>query len=190
MHNAIRLWFRVGLVAMAAAAPLSSQAVPTASLTRGTLAFDAKATLGAFTGTTSTVRGELSGSAVLRGARGWVEAPSRSLVTGNGKRDRDMYSSLEVDKYPSLRFQLDSVSPDQPHGDSTAVWLQGHLTLHGQTRAVAIPGWAWIRASGARFRGALPVNVKDYRVGGLSKALGMLKMQERIVIRIDVTFGG
>lgn len=190
MHNANRLWFRAGLVGMVAAAPLSSQAVPTASLTRGTLAFDAKATLGAFTGATGTVRGELTGSAALHGASGWVEAPSKSLVTGNGKRDRDMYSSLEVATFPSLRFQLDSVSTGQPRGDSTAVTLHGQFTLHGQARAAAIPGWAWIRAESARFRGALRVNVKDYGVGGLSKALGMLKMQEHIMIRIDVTFGG
>ena len=95
-----------------------------------------------------------------------------------------------MDNYPSLRFQLDSVAPGESRGDSVAVALHGSFTLHGQSRVVVIPGWAWIRAASARFRGALPVNVKDYRVGGLSKALGMLKMQERIVIRIDVTFGG
>lgn len=190
MRNAIRFWLGAALVAVVAASPLASQAVPTALLTRGTLAFDAKATLGAFTGTTSTVRGELAGSAALHGARGWVEAPSRSLVTGNGKRDRDMYSSLEVDKFPSLRFQLDSVSAGQVRGDSTAVTLHGQFTLHGQPRTAAIPGWAWIAPGSARFRGALRVNVKDYGVGGLSKALGMLKMQEHITIRIDVTFGG
>jgi hypothetical protein len=34
----------------------------------------------------------------------------------------------------------------------------------------------------------LPLNLKDYQIGGLSKMLGVLKMQEEIVVRIDVMF--
>jgi hypothetical protein len=32
------------------------------------------------------------------------------------------------------------------------------------------------------------VNLKDYRIGGLSKALGILKMHEDIVVHVDVSF--
>ena len=53
-----------------------------------------------------------------------------------------------------------------------------------------VPGWIWLTDKSARFRGALPINVKDYGVGGLSKMLGMLKMNQMITVRgIDVTFG-
>jgi hypothetical protein len=38
-------------------------------------------------------------------------------------------------------------------------------------------------------RGATNLNLKDYKIGGLSKALGMLKMQEGIVIHVDLLFG-
>ena len=155
---------------------------------RGTLAFDAKATLGSFTGTTTTLTGQLTGAATLAGVHGWVEAPSNSLTTNNGHRDRDMAGSLEIAKYPTIRFDLDSVTPGEPHGDSTAVTLTGSFTIHGQKRAVSVPGWVWLTAKSARFRGALPINVKDYGVGGLSKLLGMLKMNAMITVRMDVTF--
>ena len=167
---------------------VAAQAIADGGLARGTLAFDAKATFGAFTGTTTTMTGQLTGAPILAGVRGWVEAPSNSLTTNNGHRDRDMAGSLEVAKYPGIRFDLDSAAPGEPHGDSTAVTLAGSFTIHGQKRAVSIPGWVWLTATGTRFRGALPINVKDYGVGGLSKMLGMLKMNEMITVRMDVTF--
>jgi polyisoprenoid-binding protein YceI len=100
-----------------------------------------------------------------------------------------MAGSLEPEKYPKLRFDLDSVVPGEAHGDSTEVTLHGRLMLHGQTRSGHIPGWAWPGVTGARFRGAVALNVKDYGVGGLSKMLGMLKMNEMIMVRMDVKFG-
>ena len=38
-------------------------------------------------------------------------------------------------------------------------------------------------------RGAgFPLNLKDYRIGGLSKLLGVLKMYEDIEVHVDVLF--
>jgi hypothetical protein len=34
-----------------------------------------------------------------------------------------------------------------------------------------------------------PLNLKDYRIGGLSKLLGMLKMYEDIQVHGDIVFG-
>ena len=168
---------------------VGAQVLGDAPLVHGTLAFDARATLGAFTGVTSTMTGAMTGASTLSGVRGWVEAPSKSLTTNNGHRDRDMAGSLEIEKFAVVRFDLDSVAAGETHGDSIAVFLKGRFTLHGQARAASVPGFAWVSDSGARFRGAIPINVKDYGVGGLSKLLGMLKMNEMIVVRMDVTFG-
>jgi hypothetical protein len=41
---------------------------------------------GAFTGTTTTVRGEMSGGASLAEVQGWVDAPVSTLLTGNDGR--------------------------------------------------------------------------------------------------------
>jgi hypothetical protein len=37
-------------------------------------------------------------------------------------------------------------------------------------------------------RSDFPLNLKDYRIGGLSKMLGMLKMSEEIEVHVDLTF--
>lgn len=169
-------------------APLHAQAIPDRLLVTGSLAFDGEATLGDFTGTTTTVAGRLLGAESLAAVRGHVTAPARSLVTGNDRRDRDMYRSLEADRYPLLRYDLLGVRPGRVDGDSTAVTLRGRFTIHGVSRDVEIPGWAWLGADATRFRGQTPLNLKAYQIGGLSKLLGTLKMHEEILVRIDLAF--
>jgi polyisoprenoid-binding protein YceI len=169
-------------------AGLSAQVFRDAPLTKGTLAFDGHATLGDFTGTTSTVKGAMTGAATLAGVRGWVEAPTKTLVTGNGKRDRDMYGSLEVEKFPIMRFDLDRVESGELHGDSTAVTLHGRFTIHGVSRESAVAGWLWDRDKVVRFRGSVPIDARDFGIGGLSKMLGVLKMNPKLLVRMEVEF--
>src|SRR6266496_2071967 len=173
----------------ATAAPAQSP-IPAAPLVRGTLSFDGHATLGDFVGTTDSVRGEMTGGAGLAAVRGWVEGRVAALLTGKGKRDTDLRKSMEVDSFPTMRFDLADVVPGASLGDSTAVTLRGRLTIHGVTHEVDIPARVWIGppADTIRVRGDFPLNLKDYRIGGLSKMLGILKMHENIEVHVDLVF--
>src|SRR5580765_241188 len=105
----------VGLVVAAAppmhnAAPRSGEHVTwparNALLQSGTLSFTGHSTFGDFVGTTTAVRGSVSGSGDVASSRGWVEATVASLSTRNSRRDSDLRSSMEVEKYPTMRFDL------------------------------------------------------------------------------------
>ncbi len=163
--------------------------VPDATLKRGTLSFDGRATMGGFVGTTDSVRGEMRGGPDLAAVTGWVEASTASLRTGNGKRDKDMRKSLETDQFPTMRFALKRVAPAPGSVDTMTVMLHGDLTIHGVTKAVELPARVWAEGTGWRLRSDFPLNVKDYGVGGLSKFLGVLKMNEQITVHVDVMFG-
>ena len=115
-------------------------AIPSMRLASGTLSFDGHATVGDFTGTTTTVTGEMTGGDSLAAIRGWVESPVKTLDTGDGKRDKDLNKSMESNKYPTMRFDLAGVAPGGAPGDTASVRLQGRLTLHGVTREVTLPG--------------------------------------------------
>ena len=108
-----------------------------------------------------------------------------------GKRDRDLRKSMEVDSFPTMRFDLArvAIADEQLPSDSTAVTLRGRLTIHGVTHDVDIPARVWITADTIRVRGDFPLNLKDYRIGGLSKMLGILKMHENIEVHVDLVFG-
>jgi polyisoprenoid-binding protein YceI len=162
--------------------------IPDGRLISGTLSFDGHATAGDFTGSTSTVSGEVSGAGDLSSVRGWVEAPVQTLKTGNGKRDKDLNKSMESDKYPNLRFDLARVVNQGGSGDSVSVLLEGQLRIHGVTQQVKLPGSIRFTGTEARVRTDFPLNLKDYRIGGLSKLLGMLKMYEDIEVHADLVF--
>ncbi|MDX2262890.1 MAG: YceI family protein [Gemmatimonadales bacterium] len=167
-----------------------AQAVPDRATVRGELRFEGDGTLGAFVGRTTQLRGVLTGAPMLEGVRGWVESDAKSLVTGNGRRDKDMWKSLEVDRFPTLRFDLDAVAPGPPSPDSLAVTLRGRFTIHGVTRESAVRGWVHLESNRVRFHGYAPMVLTDYGIGGLSKAFGLLKMNPDVLVRMELTFEG
>src|SRR2546426_8827158 len=118
--------------------------IPAARLARGTLSFDGHSTLGDFVGTTDSVRGEMTGGPELAAVRGWVEGQVATLRTGNGRRDRDLRKSMEVDTFPTMRFDLAEVISSTADGDSIAATLHGQLTIHGVMREVDLPARLWV----------------------------------------------
>jgi polyisoprenoid-binding protein YceI len=154
----------------------------------GVLSFDGHATVGDFTGTTRTVTGEATGGRSLDAVRGWIEAPVKTLETGDRKRDRDLNKSMESDEHPTMRFELTGVTAEGVAADSAAVTLSGKLSLHGVTRDVRIPARLQLEGERLRVQGDFPVDLGDYEIGGLTKMLGMLRMQEGIEVRVDLTF--
>jgi polyisoprenoid-binding protein YceI len=162
--------------------------IPEGTVREGTLSFDGRATTGVFTGTTTTVSGEMSGGGSLSEVRGWVEAPVSTLVTGNGHRDKDLNKSLASDLYPTIRFDLTGVTPGAERGDTVDVVLEGRFSIHGVTQEASIPATVVTQPDAIRLRGETPLSLKDYQIEGLSKLMGMLKMYDKIVVHLDVTF--
>ena len=164
--------------------------VPDAILRTGTLSFTGRSTLGSFVGTTSTVRGELQGNGHVANARGWVEATVATLSTKNDHRDRDLRSTLEVDQFPTMRFDLMSVTLESSATppDSVRAALNGRLTIHGVARDVSIPATLVISRDTIDVAGGFPLDLADYRVGGLTRFLGALRMQRNIEVSFRLRF--
>jgi polyisoprenoid-binding protein YceI len=162
--------------------------IPGGTVREGRLSFDGRATTGAFTGTTTAVRGEMSGGGSLAEVRGWVDAPVSTLLTGNGHRDKDLNKSLDSNLYPAIRFDLTGVTPGAERGDTVDVVLQGRFNIHGVTREASIPAVVITQPDAIRVRGDTPLSLKDYKIQGLSKLMGTLKMYDKIVVHLDLRF--
>lgn len=163
----------------------ASPAAPVAVVQSGTLGFSAHATVGDFTGSTTTIRGAVTGD--LTDARGWVEAPVATLVTLNDHRDRDLRASMEVEKYPTMRFTLARATGAPPNG-AAAIVLHGALTIHGVTRDVDLPATVERSGDTIHVTSAFPLDLRDYRIGGLKKMLGLLRMDPNILVHVDLRF--
>lgn len=188
------IMLRAALLLCVAFLPLAGAAsaqrvIADGTVREGTLSFDGRATAGNFTGTTTSLSGEMTGGDGLSAVRGWVEAPVNTLKTGNNRRDRDLNKSMESEKYPTIRFELTGVTAQDPPSDSMPVTLQGRFIIHGVTREVSVPARVTFRPDGVSVQGTTPLNLKDYEIGGLTKMLGMLKMHEEIVVHVELAFG-
>jgi polyisoprenoid-binding protein YceI len=160
---------------------------PSAVLRSGTLSFDGHATIGDFVGSTTTMSGAFTGD--VAGARGWVEAPVATLQTKNDHRDRDLRGSMEVAKYPTMRFDLERVEARSTAPDGHAdVLLHGSLTIHGVKRDVALPAIVARDGDTTHVTSTFPLDLTDYRIGGLTKMLGMLRMKPKIEVHVDLRF--
>jgi polyisoprenoid-binding protein YceI len=163
--------------------------VPAAALREGTLSFNGHATTGDFVGTTRAVTGAVLASDDYASVRGWVEAPVATLKTGNGLRDRDLRKVMEVDRYPTLRYDLSGATVQSAaRADSVTLLLHGTLRLHGVGRPVDVPVTVARSGGGAEVTGTFPLDVTDYQVRGLTKMGGLLKMQERIEVHLALRF--
>jgi polyisoprenoid-binding protein YceI len=183
----MRLVLTAGLLLLAA--PLTAQgAVVNGRVSEGRLSFDGHASTGDFVGVTTEVSGAVMAAEALADVTGWVEAPVRTLKTANDHRDRDLNKSMESEKYPTMRFDLASVTPGTGTPDSLPATLHGRLLIHGVTGDVDLPAVLSFGPASVRVRTDFPLNLKDYRIGGLSKMLGILRMHEKIEVHVDVTF--
>jgi polyisoprenoid-binding protein YceI len=165
--------------------------VPDAALESGTLSFFARATAGDFVGTTSKVTGAIIGGRDYSTTRGWIEAPVRSLVTGNERRDRELRESMEVDRYPTVRFDLNGatfLNPSFESPDSSAMVLHGALTIHGVTRHVDVVATVQRCGDTTHVTTRFPIDLADYRIGGLTKMLGLLRMDREVDVLVDLRF--
>jgi polyisoprenoid-binding protein YceI len=104
-----------------------------------------------------------------------VIAPSKSLDTGWGNRDRHLKTSdfFDVEKYPTVTFQSTRL---RRSGSGSGFVMEGNLTMHGVTKAVTVPldlpaprrspesGWMILTASGT-----IKVPRKDFGITGGDK---------------------
>jgi hypothetical protein len=133
---------------------------PDAVLKSGSLSFTGHSTVGDFVGTTTSASGGVIGNANLANARGWVEATVSSLSTGNRLRDRDLRSTMDVATYPAMRFELAGVTVESPAATSDTVDASG----------------------------SFPIDLGDYKVGGLTRLFGTLRVRREIEVRFRVRF--
>ena len=159
------------------------------ALRSGTLSFLGHATVGDFVGSTTWVSGAIAGEGSR--TRGWVEAPVATLLTHHERRDRHLRASMEVGRYPTMRFDLDGVVTVSSRHDAAEAFdllLRGRLTIHGVTHAVELPAAVSRRGDTLHVSAAFSLNVCLYRIGGLTRFLGLLRMRPQIEVRVDLCF--
>lgn len=178
------------LLACLATSAARAQALPSAPLRAGDIAFAVDVDNGPdFTGHVEVTGAAFTGIA-LTGARGWAEVRAAAMRTGIGLRDRHTRNAMDADSFPTIRFEVEEVRVGPTHGDTTDVELQGYLVLHGQRRAVSARGWVVVTAAAVEVVASFPVDMREYGIAPPTRFLGSIRVRPVTQVTARLRFGG
>jgi len=115
-------------------------------------------------------------TARLQGIRGQVVVKANTLVGGDVRRDTYARQAvLQTDRYPDIRFTIDSLVSVSRQADTLKGTAVGVFTLHGVAQPMTAAVRAWPEAGGLRVLGKFRVPASELTsVYGLSRfALGL-----------------
>lgn len=148
----------------------------------GHVEFDSSVPLHSFTGISDHLVGRIS----IPDSTVDFYVDVNTLETGIGKRDNDMLSTLEAEKYPFAEFfgKLTSEIDLNTKKPQNAT-VEGEFTVHGVSNQVTIEGTLQNTNEGLLVKASWTLNMKDYNI----KPPGILfyRVSEKIDISISAT---
>lgn len=146
----------------------------------GDVEFTSSVPLHTFTGTSSQLKGLIDFDENL--VDFYIDL--QTLDTGNGRRDRDMYSTLNVEDHPFAEFTGKLTSDfDQDSDSAQKVTVEGDFTVHGVTREISVDGELSLNGDVLKLSAGWVINITDYNI----EPPGILfyKVDEEMDIKIE-----
>jgi polyisoprenoid-binding protein YceI len=104
---------------------------------KGNAEFQAHAKVNSYEGKSNELKGKVN----LESKMVHFKLPIKSINTGVGKRNKDMFELLETDKYPNAEFMGKIVSGFDPKSNEPQhVKVSGTFTLHGVSKPLTVDG--------------------------------------------------
>ena len=142
---------------------------------------------------------QLLGSAVVdsflftekNNARSFLQAditiPVKKLSSGNEKLDDKMYDALEADDNPNITYHLTSDSITFINKDTCTIKLTGTLTVAGKQKSIEMTATLLKHQNNSvNIRGSKELLMTDFGVEPPSMMFGLLKTEDKVIIRFDL----
>jgi hypothetical protein len=112
------------------------------------------------------------------GVRGEVVVKAKALFGGDTRRDEFMRETvLETNRFPDIRFQIDSLINVKQDGDTLRATAVGVFTTHGVSQPMKAGVRAWNEAGGVRVTGKFSIwageLVPVYKMSRVALGLGV-----------------
>lgn len=110
----------------------------------------------------------------------------RSLETGNSRRDRDMYRTLNTNEFPYAEFTGELVSPFNP-ADSTRqrVTVSGTFSIHGIDREMQIEGWLRPTTKGIHLQASWTQSLAEHEID--PPGILFYRVRDHVEVQIEAT---
>jgi polyisoprenoid-binding protein YceI len=116
-------------------------------------------------------------------AKAVVTIPVASLKSEHAKMDKLMAEALKAKEHPEIRYEMTSVTPSQPAGDTFVLKTQGRLTIAGVTRDVAFDVHGSRNPDGRyTLAGQAPIRMTQYGIKPPTAMMGTIKTGDDVKV--------
>jgi polyisoprenoid-binding protein YceI len=126
---------------------------------------------------------ELARSPIVQGVT--VDIPVRSLLSGEGGLDKNLWKALKSEQYPGIEFRLASYALEPAGGasDTMRVRAEGTLEVAGVAQPLPLEVIAVRGDGGVVLEGTSAIRMSDFGVKPPRLMLGALRVGDRVTIR-------
>lgn len=115
-----------------------------------------------------------------------VEIPVKSLKSGEGPLDSNLYKTMEASKYPTIKFDLSNAKVKVSNSGDVDVNAEGTLTIHGQSKSVELVADGKLTGNTVHLKGKKAILMSDYGVKAPVLMFGAIKCTDKITVGFDL----
>lgn len=115
-----------------------------------------------------------------------VVIPAKSLKSGDGALDNNMYGAMNADKYPSIKFVMSNAKVTNASGGDIEVTADGTLTIAGQERTTKIVAKGEVNGDTIKVKGSKEIKMSDFGVKPPVLMFGAIKVTDKITVKYDL----
>lgn len=131
----------------------------------------------------ATAMVHLAGSSAVQGVL--VDIPVRSLLSGEKGLDKNLWKTLDSERYPRIRYRLSaySLEPSDRASDTLRVRVEGTLEVAGVERPVPLDVVTVRGPEGVVLEGTSTLRMSDFGIKPPRFMLGALRVGDNLAIR-------
>ncbi|GAA4852109.1 hypothetical protein GCM10023331_40780 [Algivirga pacifica] len=108
-----------------------------------------------------------------------VVVPVKTLKSGKGGLDSNMYDALKEPKNPEIIFEVTESTPL----DGSSVEVSGNLTIAGVTKPVKLTA----QKSGSTYKGSMKTKMTNFGIDPPKALMGTVKSGDEITLEYEAT---
>lgn len=115
-----------------------------------------------------------------------VTIPVKSLKSGDGALDGNLYKAMNADKHPTVRFVMSNAKVSVSDSGDIQVDADGKLTIAGTERVTKISAKGELNGSTLKVKGTKEIKMTDFGVKPPELMFGTIKTDNKIIVKYEL----
>lgn len=175
---------------------MSAMAAPSVELSSDSkIGFDGTSTLHPFHAYTSSVKlkGVLESE---KGGKDWAKRttltsldfsfPVKTLKSGDGLLDSNLYKCIDTDKYPNVQFVSKNCKMKISDAGEVDVTAEGTLEMNGAEREISVKAEGKLEGKDFRLNGNKKLSLAEYGIKPPVLMMGAIRVGDEITVHFDL----